>query len=330
MSQEKIEGVVSEFRAGTILISEGSLTRKMFIIKSGKARVFKTYLDQRITLAILGEGEVFGELSFFDSEPRSASVEALTDLSAVIIDGEKAAKEIAGLPEWIHPLFRTILHRFREADRKITVLQSMQEFQKKPLKTDNMAKLIYQELLRFIKTMRLIYVRDVGDKGFVDESALYKELDEVLGTRSLGLRVFWRLMKEYDFINNEKAEKEKRITLNVKPLGALNDYLQAEVNSENYLFLSQVGIALLGRIVGVTHADQRTPAGQTQKPVIVRFSEIEIQRLPLYKDALTELKAKQVLKIENESFVVEPGVLYRLYTYQSILKAFDHTIISTE
>src|SRR4051794_14660617 len=87
--------------AGTQLVQENDLSRRMFIIKKGKARVYKTYHGQRITLAVLGEGEVFGELSFFDAQPRSASVEALTELSALVIEGEESLKQIAQLPSWI-------------------------------------------------------------------------------------------------------------------------------------------------------------------------------------------------------------------------------------
>jgi CRP-like cAMP-binding protein len=73
------------YPASTILVTEGEYSRKMFVIKKGRARVFKTYLGQKVTLSILGAGEVFGELSFFDAEPRSASVEALTELTALTL-----------------------------------------------------------------------------------------------------------------------------------------------------------------------------------------------------------------------------------------------------
>ena len=123
-------------KAGTVLVTEHEVSRKMFIIREGKARVFKNYLGQRVTLAILGAGEIFGELSFLDAEPRSASVEALTELKLSVIDGEQASAQIQSLPPWVMPIFRSVFHRFREADQKITVLQSMNEYQKKTFKND--------------------------------------------------------------------------------------------------------------------------------------------------------------------------------------------------
>src|SRR5690606_31181547 len=153
----KADEKITRFDAGTVLVREGDHSRKMFIIKDGKVRVYKTYMNQRITLAILGKGEVFGELSFFDAEPRSASVEALTDIQAVVIDGETVSHEIKGLPKWIFPILRTTFQRFRDIDQKMAVLQSMNEYQKKAFKTDNVGKTVYLELLRFLKTLRLLF-----------------------------------------------------------------------------------------------------------------------------------------------------------------------------
>ena len=86
------EGRAVSINAGTIIVKENEVSRKMYIIRKGKARVYKTYLNHKVTIAVLGEGEIFGELSFFDAQPRCASVEALSDLNLVEIDGDKRAK----------------------------------------------------------------------------------------------------------------------------------------------------------------------------------------------------------------------------------------------
>jgi len=68
MAQET-DGRALTFKPGTRVICENEVSRKMFIIRKGKARVYKTYLNHKITIAVLGEGEVFGELGFFDAQP---------------------------------------------------------------------------------------------------------------------------------------------------------------------------------------------------------------------------------------------------------------------
>ena len=57
-------------------------------MRSGHARAIRQHSDGRtITLARFGPGDIFGELAMFDDERRSATVEALDDLSTVAIPG---------------------------------------------------------------------------------------------------------------------------------------------------------------------------------------------------------------------------------------------------
>ena len=59
-----------------------------YIVRSGHARAIRQHSDGRtITLARFGPGDIFGELAMFDDERRSATVEALDDLSTVAIPG---------------------------------------------------------------------------------------------------------------------------------------------------------------------------------------------------------------------------------------------------
>jgi CRP/FNR family cyclic AMP-dependent transcriptional regulator len=329
MSASLPSHVVQKFAAGSRLVVENdSSSRRMYIIRTGKVRVYKNYLNQRITLAILGAGEVFGEMSFFDAEPRSASVEALTEVTAVVLDGEVAKRELAGLPEWIYPIFRTVFHRFREMDSRMTVLQSMNEFQKRAFRTDNVAKTIYLDILRFIKTLKILYERDQGAHGVVKSQTLCAELDDVLGVRTIGLRVFWRMLKEFDFIDNAKEEGEGVVVLNDAALKALNDYIVGQVKAEDFLLLSHSSLAVLARIVGFTHADEQ--AAQGVATVTVSFADIALEKVPLYEEALLELTNRKILKISKDNFLVHPGEIYHLFTFQSILKAFDHTMVNLE
>jgi hypothetical protein len=141
-----------------------------------------------------------------DAEPRSASVEALTNLHVQIIDGEKVLREISSLPSWVKLVFKNVFYRFRELDRKITVLQSMNEYQKKSFRQDTPSKMIYMELLRFIKLLKLLYSKTLQISGKVHSETVLKELDDSLGERFIGLKVFWKLLKEYDIIDNHTDE----------------------------------------------------------------------------------------------------------------------------
>lgn len=316
---------VQHFSAGFSLVLENEISRKMFIIKKGKARVYKTYMGRKVTLAILGQGEIVGELSFFDAQPRSASVEALTELSAIVIDGEKASEQIAGLPKWIFPIFRSVFQRFRDADQKMTVLQSMNEYQKKTFKHDTVAQTIYMELLRFVKTLTVLYDQQRQSDGIVKSDPLIDELDDILGNRYIGLRVFWRMLKEYDFVDHEKEEREKIVELKKDQLDAWIQYLDAEVESERYLLLSHSALAVLRRIVGIPIKDR-----EPNEIVSIPIKNLQLEHLPLSEEGVEELITKRIIQTTETEFKVVPEDIHRIYPYQSILKAFDHSSISLE
>ena len=70
---------------GACLIREGQPGESLYIIRSGRVMVEKTVGDKTMTLAELGEGAVFGEMSLIDNFPTSASVTTLVPCSLLLI-----------------------------------------------------------------------------------------------------------------------------------------------------------------------------------------------------------------------------------------------------
>ena len=80
--------VPRRFAAGSVIFREGDTGESCYVIRSGQARAVGEHADGRtITLATFGPGDLFGELSLFDSETRSATVECLEDVEALAILG---------------------------------------------------------------------------------------------------------------------------------------------------------------------------------------------------------------------------------------------------
>ena len=72
------------FKAGSTVFREGDEAHELFVIKSGKVRI---QIGNR-TLTELGPDTIFGEMALIDSEPRSATAIAVTDVELVPV-GEK-------------------------------------------------------------------------------------------------------------------------------------------------------------------------------------------------------------------------------------------------
>ena len=78
---DALRGSMSEtkLRRGEVLFHEGDSGDRAYIVLDGKVKLGRTSSDGRENLlAILGPGQMFGELSLFDPGPRSATVTAVT------------------------------------------------------------------------------------------------------------------------------------------------------------------------------------------------------------------------------------------------------------
>ena len=82
----------------------------MYIIKKGEVKACKTAPDGELfTLTIMKDGEIFGEMSFLDGRPRSATVVAVSDLETYIIDKKDFETLVDGNPRIIYKLLRNIV-----------------------------------------------------------------------------------------------------------------------------------------------------------------------------------------------------------------------------
>lgn len=72
-----------QFRAGEDLIRTGEKDDSFYILTNGEVDVIIVSGSAETTLATITEGSVFGEISFFDREPRSATIRARSQGTAV-------------------------------------------------------------------------------------------------------------------------------------------------------------------------------------------------------------------------------------------------------
>ena len=88
------------FRSGTLLMSQGDLGGAMFAIVEGAVSVNFTDAHGRTQrVAELGPGEIVGEMSLFTGDRRTATVSALTNVSALEITKASLEKIFAQSPD---------------------------------------------------------------------------------------------------------------------------------------------------------------------------------------------------------------------------------------
>jgi CRP/FNR family transcriptional regulator, cyclic AMP receptor protein len=117
------------FEGQQVIFREGDDSDTCYIVRSGHARAIRQHSDGRmITLARFGPGDIFGELAMFDDERRSATVEALDELSTLAIPGSAMRALLARHPEIAVKLVIALGRRLRAANERLT-RQSFQTVQ---------------------------------------------------------------------------------------------------------------------------------------------------------------------------------------------------------
>src|SRR5271155_5742248 len=86
--------VLATMSAGSFLTRQGAAGGIAYVLASGSAEVVR---DGK-RLAKLGPGDVIGELSLIDGQPRSATVKALTEIEVLELDARDLAKLMKKVP----------------------------------------------------------------------------------------------------------------------------------------------------------------------------------------------------------------------------------------
>ncbi len=108
---------------GEVLFSEGDPGDRLYVIVDGKIKLGATSGDGRETLlAILGPGEMFGELSLFDPGPRTATAAALTDARLVGVGHPDLQPWLTGRPEVAASLLGALARRLRRTNEAMADL----------------------------------------------------------------------------------------------------------------------------------------------------------------------------------------------------------------
>jgi CRP-like cAMP-binding protein len=121
--------VPRRFDPGQAVFREGDSSDTCYVVSSGRARAVRGHGDGRIiTLAVFGPGDFFGELALFEDELRSATVEAIEELSAVAVLGPDMRRLMSEHPQIATRLVIALGRRLRETNERLT-RQSFQTVQ---------------------------------------------------------------------------------------------------------------------------------------------------------------------------------------------------------
>lgn len=103
------------------IFKKGSYGHCMYFIYKGQVSIH----DDQHQLAVLGDNEIFGELSLLDSETRSASATTITDCIMLKIEQDDFFDIMATNTDVLKGIMKTLCKRLREQDRVTIEMKKM-------------------------------------------------------------------------------------------------------------------------------------------------------------------------------------------------------------
>ncbi len=108
---------------GETLFREGVQGDRLYVIVSGKVKLGRSSVDGRENLvAILGPGEMFGELSLFDPGPRNATATAIAETELIGLGHEAFTEFLKDHPAVAKALLAALARRLRRTNDSLADL----------------------------------------------------------------------------------------------------------------------------------------------------------------------------------------------------------------
>ncbi len=156
-------GNTRPFRANAILIHEGDVSDTLYIVLTGRLRVYASSDEGRdVVLAEHGPGEYVGEISL-DGTPRSASVKTLVDSTCCVVSGAQLRGFLAEQPDFALHLSHKLVRMVRRLTEQVKSL-ALQD--------------VYGRMVRVLMELS----DPVGDERVVREKLTQQDIAERVGS----------------------------------------------------------------------------------------------------------------------------------------------------
>src|SRR5262245_12106734 len=112
------------FQKGTVVVKEGDRTDSLYIIVSGRVKIYVSDEGKEVVLGESGPGEFFGEM-VLDEGPRSASVMTVVPTQFLVVPKEDFREFVIKSPEFALHLILKLIKRVRVLTNDVKTLALM-------------------------------------------------------------------------------------------------------------------------------------------------------------------------------------------------------------
>ena len=104
---------------GEVIVRQGEMGDCMYVIQEGQVEVLLEREGKATRVAVLGEGDIFGEMALIEREARSATVRALGPVRVLTVDKGTFLHRIHEDPSLAYRIMQKMSHRIRELDDEL-------------------------------------------------------------------------------------------------------------------------------------------------------------------------------------------------------------------
>ena len=112
------------FSDGDIIFEEGASGDWIYVVMHGEVEISKNIRGKKVVVDTLSEGDLFGEISFVDKQPRSAGARALGDVTLGVFDRNYLVEQFNKLPNNLRVIINAMARRLRKMTVVATNLAS--------------------------------------------------------------------------------------------------------------------------------------------------------------------------------------------------------------
>lgn len=186
--------VTKSYPKNTIIINEGDNTYSMYIILSGKVKVFLSDASgKEVTINMQGPEEYFGELALLDESPRSASIMTMEPSQFAMISKADFDACLTNNPSIALKLIKTLTGRIRHL-------------------TENVRNLALLDVYGRVARTLLDMATEQDGKMVIEQKLTHQEIANMVGASR---EMVSRILKDLALGGYIKTEG-KRITINEK------------------------------------------------------------------------------------------------------------------
>ena len=120
------------FQKNELIFQKGDLSEFAYIIRSGEVEILRDYPEMPFRLAVLGIGDVFGEMGLIDERPRSLTARTLDEVHLSTVTRDEFVDLLQNNPEEALKYLRMFFERLRAMNK----IAAYYESEIKPIQAD--------------------------------------------------------------------------------------------------------------------------------------------------------------------------------------------------